>query len=59
MNINNMTKDQEVQEEALQNVLKKYNKIMHRRNKREWEQLDNEIHETTRVSIDNLTSDDL
>ena len=59
MNINNMTKDQEVQEEALQNVLKKYNTIMHRRSKKKWEQLDNEIHETTRVSIDNLTSDDL
>ena len=54
-----MTKDQEVQEEALQNALKKYNTIMHRRSKKEWEQLDNEIHETTRVSIDNLTSDDL
>ena len=46
-------------EQALQNVLKKYGKILRHTTKKEWDEIDDEIYATTRVSIDNLTADDL
>ncbi len=46
-------------QDAINNVLKRYQKIMRRMTKKEYEELMDEIYETTRVTIDNLTSDDL
>lgn len=54
-----MTNDQEVREKALQEVLKKYRKMLRRTSEKEWKELDEEIYATTRVTLDNLTSDDL
>ena len=55
----NMTNDQEVREKALQEVLKKYRKMLRRTSEKEWKELEDEMYETTRVTLDNLTSDDL
>lgn len=54
-----MTKGQSEREKALQNVLKQYEKICRRTSKKEWKELEDEMYETTRVTLDNLTSDDL
>ena len=55
----NMTEGQISREQALQEVLQKYQKIRRRTSKKEWKELEDEIYETTRVTLDNLTSDDL
>lgn len=46
-------------EQALQNLLKRYGKMLRRTSKNEWDEIENDIYETTRVTIDNLTADDL
>ena len=59
MNNDNMTVDQEAREKALQELLKKYGKMLRRTSKKEWQELEDEMYETTRVTLDNLTADDL
>lgn len=54
-----MTEGQITREQALQEVLKRYQKMLRRMSKKELEELDEEIYATTRVTLDNLTSDDL
>ena len=46
-------------EQALQNVLKKYAKTFRHTSKKEWDEIEDEIYATTRVTIDNFTVDDL
>ena len=55
----NTTDGQITQEQALENVRKQYRKMLRRMSRKEWEELDDEIYATTRVTIDNLTADDL
>lgn len=54
-----MSDSQITREQALENVRKQYRKMLRHMSKKEWEELDNAIYATTRVTIDNLTADDL
>lgn len=59
MDNKNKTEGQITREQALEIVLQRYKKMCRRMSKKEWEELDDELYATTRVTIDNLTADDL
>ncbi len=53
------TIDNQKQQEAIINAINSFSKSVRHMSAKRRKELDDEIYETTRVTIDNLTSDDL
>ena len=56
--IKHMTDSQNSNSQALKEVLEKYQKVCCGRSKKERKEIEDGIYKTTRVTLDNLTSDD-